>query len=218
MADSNIVLPYFHLCPDLNSFAPPNGQLKLGTMLRDLSIENVMFPFDAGKAIEVPDLQLWPLDGAFEIGGFTRTLEELGEGNMLEVIAGNDMGSKPDRVQFLENKNKILKVEKLNGQCFIPTPEYIDKALEMDGVASYIESTERKRPVYMITGLMWTEGDAKLVDKRGKDGFTRDSSHPFIVGIRVRKMWWRKNGTRYESKDELDATSDPNHLKVCWSQ
>lgn len=213
MADSNIPWPYFHLCPDLNFPPPPDGRLKLGTMLRDLSIGNVIFPFDTGKAIEVPDSQLRPLDGASKIGGFTRSLEELGEGNMLEAIAGNEMGSKPYRLQFLENKNKILTVEKLNVRCFVPTPEYIDKALKMDDVANYIETTKRKRPVYMITGLMWTEGATKLVDRRGAGGFNRDSSSPFIVGIRVRKIWWRKNGTRYESEDVLNATSDPSSAK-----
>ncbi|KAM0474388.1 hypothetical protein ACHAPX_007725 [Trichoderma viride] len=241
MADSKLAQPYFHLCPDFNIPPPPNGQLKLGTMLRDVSIGNVIFPLDAGKPIQVPDSQLRPLQEASKMGGFIRSLEELGEGNMWEAIADGEMVSKFSSPNYHVNRHKILSVDKLLVRYFIPTPEHIDNALEIDGVAHYIETTQRKRPVYMITGLMWTDGATKLVDKRGADGFDRDSSSPFIVGIRVRKIWWRKDGTRYESEDEFEAVFDPssesnesetkgeesesqkkdygcNHLKVWWLQ
>ncbi|KAK1239125.1 hypothetical protein MKX08_006186 [Trichoderma sp. CBMAI-0020] len=244
MADPNIAQPYFHLCPDFNIPPPPNGQLKLGTILQDVTIGSVIFPLDDGKAIEVPDSQLKPLQEASKIGGFIRSLEELGEGNLWEAIADTEMVPNFSRLNTHVNRNKILSVEKLRVRYFVPTPEYIDKALEIEGVAHYVESTKQKRPVYMITGLMWTEGATKLVNKHGADGFDRDSSNPFIVGIRVRKIWWRKNGTRYESEDEFEAVFDPpsakdennesetkeeegesqrkgsscNHLKVWWLQ
>ncbi|PON24830.1 hypothetical protein TGAM01_v206338 [Trichoderma gamsii] len=213
MANYNLPQPYFHLCPDLNIPPPPNGQLKLGTILRDVSIGNVIFPLDGGKPIEAPDSQLRPFQVASKMGGFIRSLEELGEGNMWEAIANSEVVSQYSRPNYHVNRHKILAVDKLLVRYFIPTPDYIDKALEIDGVAHYIESTQRKRPVYMITGLMWTDGATKLVNKRGADGFDRDSSSPFIVGIRVRKIWWRKNGTRYESEDELEALFDPSSAK-----
>lgn len=246
MAGSNIAQPYFHLCPFLNIFPPPYGQLNLGTILRDLTIGNVIFPLDAGKPIEIPDSQLRPLEKASEIGGFTRSLQALGEGNLWEAINGSEKGSQSSRPRHHENRDKVLTVEKLSVRYFIPTPEYINKALEIDGVAQYIETTNRKRPVYMITGLMWNEGAAKLEDKarHSGGGFEKDSSIPFIVGIRVRKIWWRKNGARFESEDEFEATFnsssakeesdesetkeeegesqrqkyDCNHLKVWWLQ
>ncbi|EHK47492.1 uncharacterized protein TrAtP1_012390 [Trichoderma atroviride] len=213
MADPNIAQPYFHLCPNLNIPPPPNGQLKLGTILRDVTIGNVILPLDAGKAIEAPDSQLRPLQEASKIGGFIRSLEELGEGNLWEAIADTEMLSNFSHPNCHVNRHKILSVEKLLVRYFVPTPEYIDRALEIEGVAQYIETTNHKRPVYMITGLIWTEGATKLVNRYGKDGFDRDSSSPFILGIRVRKIWWRKNGTRYESEDELEAIFDPSRAK-----
>jgi len=126
-------------------------------------------------------------------------------------------------------------VEKLLVQYFIPTPEYVKQALEVDGVAFYIRNTKLKEPVYLVTGLMWTEGAklSKIKSKKNKvsgqaaatdphsgtTGGVRgayeseesvsssfDGSTPFILGIRVRKIWWDKEGTRRDAHDVIGAT------------
>ncbi|WAO90066.1 Hypothetical protein NCS54_00747400 [Fusarium falciforme] len=109
------------------------------------------------------------------------------------------------------------------------------QALEIDNVAFHINNTKRKKPVYLVTGLMWTEGAklSKVLSKKSQvnsqaaatdphSGTTAgatasygneeshassfDGSTPFILGIRVRKIWWDKDGVRQEEEDIVGAT------------
>ncbi|PKK50415.1 hypothetical protein CI102_7517 [Trichoderma harzianum] len=207
MATSFSPQPSFHLCPDFSIAPPPNGQLELGFVLRGLDLR--------------------PLDKPSEKVGFSRSLEELRglEVSIWENIFGNEgLGG---ALSFLRNRenDETLIVEKLFVRYFIPTFEYTKIALK----------SMRKKPVHMVTGLMWTEG-AKLskVQSRirsnsgqvvatdpnsGTVGGARvvygiketasssfDGSMPFILGIRVRKIWWDRDGVRHDIKGIAGAT------------
>lgn len=130
---------------------------------------------------------------------------------------------------------EILTVERVYVRYFLPTQAYMKAALKVDGVSFYINNTKRKKPVYLITGLMWTEGAkfSKLqsnrngvsgqlsvtdptsiasVGQRGacdsgqNSSSSFDGSAHFILGIRVRKIWWDKAGLRHEIEDTVGAT------------
>lgn len=245
MAGSFSPQPSFHLCPDFSISPPPNGHLQLGSVLYSLSLDGVLTPLDAGATVPVPDDQLRPLDKPQEKTGFSRSLRELRslEGNIWAKIFGWDgLGA---AFSFLRRRegDETLTVEKVLVRYFIPQPEYMRQALEVDGVSFYVNSTRRKRPVYMITGLMHVEG-AKLSKVQsgkahvkgqvaatdpnsGTTGGTGgayesenrlstsfDGSTPFILGIRVRKIWWSKDGVRHEETDVVGATLGDDQKKV----
>ncbi|KAK7718126.1 hypothetical protein SLS63_010511 [Diaporthe eres] len=139
--------------------------------------------------------------------------------------------------------DETLTVEKVLVRYFIPSQEYMKQALEVDGVSFYVNSTKRQRPVYMITGIMHVEG-AKLskvqsekahikgqaaatdpnsgttggtggaYESENKLSTSFNGSTPFVLGIRVRKIWWGKNGVRHEEHDVVGATLGNNQKKV----
>jgi hypothetical protein len=169
--------------------------------------------------------------------GFSRSLKELRslEGSIWAKIFGWDgLGA---MFSFLRKRedDEALTVEKLLVRYFVPTSEYVKQALEVDGVAFHIKNTKLRKPVYLVTGLMWTEGAklSKIQSKKNRfsgQGAATDShsgtaggasgpyeseeilsssfdgSTPFILGIRVRKIWWDKEGTRQDVHDDVGAT------------
>ncbi|KAJ4136565.1 hypothetical protein NW768_004182 [Fusarium equiseti] len=226
--------PAFHLCPDFHIPPPPNGHLELGSMLRGLDLNSVYSPLDGCDPVEIPDAQLKPIS---EKTGFSRTLKELRgtEGSIWAKIFGSDrLGATFSFLRKREN-DESLTVDKLLVQYFIPTPEYMKNALEIDNVALHINTTKRTKPVYLVTGLMWVEG-AKLskvhssqskvggeagvtdphtgttvggsVAYEGEESVSSsfDGATPFILGIRVRKIWWDRDGVRREEEDIVGAT------------
>lgn len=245
MAGSISPKPSFHLCPDFSIAPPPDGHLQLGSVLRALDIDGVLTPLDIGATVLVPKLQLWPRDKPMEKTGFSRSLKELRglEGSIWAKIFGWDgLGA---MFSFLRRRgnDETLTVEKLLVQYFIPTPEYIKQALEVDGVAFYIRTTKLKEPVYLVTGLMWTEGAklSKIKSKKNKvsgqaaatdphSGTTGgasgayeseeslsasfDGSTPFILGIRVRKIWWDEQGVRHDAHEVGATLGDPKGKKM----
>ncbi|KAM7185094.1 hypothetical protein V8F33_012603 [Rhypophila sp. PSN 637] len=212
--------PSFHLCPDFNIPPPPDGHLELGSVL-------VYYPLDAGDTVEIPDAQLKPIS---EKTGFSRTLKELRgvEGSIWAKIFGSDgLGAMFSFLRKREN-DETLTVKKLLVQYFIPTPEYMKKALEIDNVAPHINATKRKKPVYLVTradvdrgrqavqGAVFAEqgqwagcGDGPALGNYGRRQWSLrgfDGATPFILGIRVRKIWWGRDGVRREEEDIVGAT------------
>lgn len=237
MAGSISPKPSFHLCPDFSIAPPPNGHLQLGAVLQALNIDGVLTPLDIGATKPVPESQLWPKDKPQEKQGFNRSLKELRsvEASIWAKIFGWDgLGAMFDFLCKREN-DETLTVKKLLVRYFIPTPEYVKEALELDGVAFYVKNTKFRKPVYLITGLMWTEGAklSKIQSKKDKissraaaadpnSGTTGgasgacesgesisssfDGSTPFILGIRVRKIWWDEEGIRQDAHDTVGTT------------
>ncbi|RMJ08760.1 hypothetical protein CDV36_011614 [Fusarium kuroshium] len=226
--------PSYHLCPDFNIPPPPDGHLELGSVLRGIDLNSVLSPLDCGDTVEIPASQKMFRS---EKTGFSRTLKELRgiKGNIWANIFGSDgLGAMFSFLRKREN-DEVLTVQKLLVHYFIPTPEYMKQALEIDNVAFHINNTKREKPVYLVTGLMWTEGAklSKVLSKKNRvdgqaaatdphsgttargaasyeneDSYTSsfDGSTPFILGIRVRKIWWDKGGVRQEEEDIVGAT------------
>ncbi|KAI1202104.1 hypothetical protein F5X97DRAFT_253159 [Nemania serpens] len=252
MAGSVSPKPSFYLCPDFNIAPPPDGHLQLGSILRALDISGVLSPLDTGATVAVPESELFPRDKPMEKSGFTRSLKELRglEGSIWAKLFGWDgLGAVFSFLREREN-NETLQVEKLLSRYFVPTPEYMRQAIEVDGVSFYLKNVKYQKPVYLVTGLMWVEG-AKLsknqsvvnkVDAQaaatdphsGTTGGARvasgigddlstsfDGSTPFVLGIRVRKIWLDKHGVRHDATDVVGATLSgskekmdaPNNLK-----
>lgn len=181
---------HFHLYDDFirRISPPPNGDLNLGSILKGFDSSSLSNPLGNTQTIEVPSSQLWPIDKPFEIGGFSRSLWELkdSKGNIAwEAIVGSEVGTKSPLLHDCEDKDRFLTVEKLLFRCFTATPEYINKALEIGSVASYIKRTKREKPVYIVTGLMWAEGATYQERGPRRVRFSFEGSNSFILGIRV---------------------------------
>jgi len=237
MAGSISPKPSFHLCPDFHIAPPPNGHLKLGSVLQNLKIEGVLNPLDNGAAATVPDSKLYPRDKPSEKAGFCRTMKQLRgiEGSIWAKIFGWDgLGAMFSFMRKRQN-DETLTVDKLFVRYYTPTPEDVDDALAIASVAYYISEHDDEEPVYLITGLMWVESArlSKVQSKKHKVGgqlaatdphtgtsagaggnvdsedsmaSSFDGSTPFILGIRVRKIWWDKDGTRHAAEDVVGST------------
>ncbi|KAM0546043.1 hypothetical protein ACHAPJ_011057 [Fusarium lateritium] len=237
MATSFSPKPSFHLCPDFSIAPPPEGHLELGSVLRGLDLNSILSPLDFSDTVSVPESKLLPVDKPSEKRGFSRSLKELRgfQGSIwAKVFGGAGLGAGFSALRQREN-DETLTVEKLYVRYFIPTAEYMKNALEIEGVSFYTNNTRRKKPVYMITGLMWTEGAklSKVQSKKtkisgeaaatdpnsGTSGggsgsyndetnllSSFDGSTPFIIGIRVRKIWWNKDGERQSDGYTVGST------------
>lgn len=227
--------PSYHLCPSFTIPPPPNGHLDLGSILTNLDSEGIDNPLNIYSRVAVPDTHIYPRNGPDEKQGFTLTLKELRSGEAgiwAKIFAIGSAGFK-----FLAERSddETLTVEKLLTRYFSPTREYMNESLESAHVLSYLEDTERKQPLYMVTGYMYVEG-ARLSRARNKNlqagveasatdlnihsdvggnaGYTRSNSSssgfsgstPFILGLRVRKISWEKGGASKMTDQVAGAT------------
>ncbi|RFU81009.1 major facilitator superfamily mfs-1 [Trichoderma arundinaceum] len=237
MAGSFSPKPSFHLCPDFNIAPPPDGHLQLGNVLRALDLDSVLTPINIDDSIPIPESQFLPHNKPQEKSGFTRSLKELRglkSSIWAKVFGWDNLGAYFSILRERSNE-ETLTVEKLLVRYFNPTPEFVKQALEVDSVAFYVRTTKFRKPIYLITGLIWTEG-AKLSKTQSKKNNFKgtgtvtvpnsgtangiggayegelsisssfDGSTPFILGIRVRKIWWDRNGTRHNENDTIGAT------------
>ncbi|KAF2637930.1 hypothetical protein P280DRAFT_491890 [Massarina eburnea CBS 473.64] len=161
-------------------------------------------------------------------GGFTRTLKHLrsAEAGLWARIFGSPLGG---NFKFLRERSddELLSVTQLLTRYFIPI------------VASFVSLTKRKVPVYMVTGIVIAVG-AKLSKVHSKktnasgelsgtypnSGITGgvnagmgkedsasaafDGSKDYVLGLRVRKIWWNKEGLRQTSDKVAGATLNAN--------
>ncbi|KAL7923506.1 hypothetical protein ACQKWADRAFT_312175 [Trichoderma austrokoningii] len=194
MSDSDAIEPHFYVFTDFarRFNAPPNGYVNLG----------------------FPDSQLRPIDKPLEMKGFSGSLSELkGQKGSInwKVLVGSAAGTKPFLRFSHEDVNVILTIKKLHARYFLATPDFVSKALNTKNVAAYIEKTKRKKPVYMVTGLLWTENagvEQSWVSGGARTTRSFSDSSPFILGYRVRKIWWDGHGMRCEAEDEFVAPLD----------
>lgn len=130
--------------------------------------------------------------------------------------------------------DETVTVEDLQTRYFSPTEAYMKNSLELPNVALFVNVTRMKVPVYMVTGIKVAVG-AKLSKAKAKTtqaygegagtdfhsgtsaggcaGYTSegnaagsfDGSKPFVLGFRVRKIWW-KNGVRRTSDKVVGST------------
>lgn len=229
-------IPSYHLCPDFSISPPPNGHLTLGSIISGLDLEDIMAPLNLHCEISIPSIRIYPRDGPDSKTGFTRTMKELRatEGSIWAKICSlDDIGGKLGFLRKRSNED-ILTVEEVQTRYFIPTQEYMSKSLDIPNVASFVQTTKMKLPVFMVIGLKVAIG-AKVSKAKSKtsgadanaevaasgvpvagslsgtymnentDKVGFDNSKPFILGIRLRKIWWVE-GIRYTTDKVAGAT------------
>ncbi|KAH6953872.1 hypothetical protein BKA56DRAFT_708078 [Ilyonectria sp. MPI-CAGE-AT-0026] len=224
--------PSYHLCPDFSISPPPNGQLTLGSVLKNLNVDGVSHPLNLNAVIDIPDNEIFPRDGPHSITGFSRTLKYLRsvQGSIWAWIFGPS--GPGGQLSWLRSQSddETLTVDTILTRYFSPTEEYMKKTLEAAGVVMFTRLTHMKKPIYLVTGIKVavgaklsqahtsnTEASGKVVATDPNTGASGgasgsytssrssamgfDGSKPFVLGIRVRKIWWLKDGTRSTSDD-----------------
>ncbi|KAH8901562.1 hypothetical protein GQ53DRAFT_851441 [Thozetella sp. PMI_491] len=230
----------YHLCPDFHIPPPVDGQLDLGTILLSLDPQGVAYPLNFGTVLPAPreliipklsekDYRNWR-----EGGGVTRTLGQVRsvEGSLWGRIA-TGIGGKLSWLRERSNDDTI-KVDKILMRYFIPTDEYMTKALSAPNIKPRTDRRGKKLPLYMITGLMIAVGFSlsKIRSKKvnisakgegaepttGSGGGagggykSEDTTHAeissssnIVLGFRVRKIYWEHNEQKI-SDDVAGAT------------
>ncbi|EHK46963.1 hypothetical protein TRIATDRAFT_263405 [Trichoderma atroviride IMI 206040] len=216
-------IPTFILCPDFNIPPPPLGQLQLGSVLGDLGIQGVLNPINRGDEIQVSESSLVPADGPLEKAGFTRHLEDLhhGKSSIWARILNEDILGAKFFGKRTGNETLTRRIQK--------------QTLESPTVSSFVDQLRHKKRIYLITGLIWTEGArlSKVQHQQGtisselavpeplsstsiglegsyshgstiSCGFS--SSSPFILGFRVKKIWWDRHGKWHEKERTAGCT------------
>ncbi|KAL1873556.1 hypothetical protein Daus18300_003921 [Diaporthe australafricana] len=179
----------------------------------------MVFSFRSTTAF--PDDTIHPRDGPHAERGFTRNVNELrsvSAGIWSKIFSLGSLSSKFSRCH---GTGDLLTVKELLTRTFIPDKEYTNKSLEIPKVKAYVITRKLEVPVYMITGLMiatgasWSSKKTKMTEAAaeaglvepasnasvgGSAGYTRnkerttgvEDSNDFVLGIRVRKIWWEK--------------------------
>lgn len=235
-------MPSYHLCPDFRIPPPPNGHLTLGSILKNLEEDGVQFPLNNGKVETIPDDAIHPRDGPHAERGFTRNINELrsvSAGIWSKVLGLEILSAKFSRSH---GTGEFLTVRELLTRTFIPDEEYMRKSLEIPRVMAYVTTRKLEVPIYMVTGVMvatgasWSSTKTKTKEAAveaglvvpnsgasagGSAGYSHDKdretgvedSNDFILGIRVRKIWWEK-GVRQTSDQVVGRVLGSGGSKV----
>ena len=189
---ANVIKAYF-LAPTWDY--PPNGPIALGNIIAKPS--NPSQPLNATNRLPIPVDSLvqpsvktdweWVNDKLRQgkIGIWARFLQALG----IAVDVG---------VSYDNSNEKTYAFDRMETSMFTPTEEYVEESMRAPGVVRFIEKSNYKKPVYMITGLRIVHG-ARVTSLKGKG---HDAQ--FSVGVR-RDTYW-SSGVCGAGSEDLDET------------
>ncbi|WQF77070.1 hypothetical protein CDEST_02084 [Colletotrichum destructivum] len=205
------------LAPNWTTAPPPDGPIKLGHLLDDLT---EFVPVNRRGIVDIPTELLNKVDIK---EGFQSTRSRLVSGELglfAKVIGLVGVGAGAG-IYYKKDSNDILSCKTLETMTFDPTAEYIAESMELPEVARYMKGCQFREPLYMITGFKIGRGGSlqssnsqnrnlKLIgglnppgspiNIEGNVGFVREEteseawegSTDFVVAFRVRKIWYQK--------------------------
>ncbi|KAL2679254.1 hypothetical protein Neosp_010021 [[Neocosmospora] mangrovei] len=203
------------LAPNWTTAPPPDGPIKLGHVLDDLT---EFVPLNREEVTEIEPKYLNKTDTK---DGFTTSRSKLVSGELgifARVMGLVGFGAGAD-MYYRKDMNDILSCKRLDTITFDPTAKYIADTMARDEIQGFMEGCKFNLPVYMITGLKVGRGaslqsstnidrgvklDGGLqapgspVEIGGKAGVAVNKgeseswtgSTDFIVAFRARKIWY----------------------------
>jgi hypothetical protein len=203
------------LAPNWTTAPPPDGPIKLGHVLDDLT---EFVPLNREEIVDIPAKHLNKVDTK---DGFTMSRSKLLSGELgvfARVMGLLGVGAAAD-MYYRKDKNDVLTCRTLDTMTFDPTAKYIADTMALDEINTFMKGCRFKAPVYMITGLKIgrgaalqssssTDGGLKLegglqppqspaqiglkggVAVKKADGESWTGSTDFIVAFRARKIWY----------------------------
>lgn len=221
------------LAPNWSTAPPPNGPIKLGHVLDDLT---EFVPLNRHTVVDIPKNELNPVDRK---SGFTNSRSKLVSGELgvfAKVLGLVGVGAGAD-IFYKKDKNDVLSCKHLETMTFDPTASYITDSMDLPDVKKFMEGCKFKAPVYMVTGLKIGRGGslksssssdvgvkiegglnppgspAQVGVKVGyvnspKEGESWDRSTDFIVAFRVRKIWYHHGDIKNKAHSEKVVMQD----------
>ncbi|KAK4195217.1 hypothetical protein QBC40DRAFT_289428 [Triangularia verruculosa] len=163
----NTQQPTYHLAPNFTTRPFPDGPLDLGTVIEDLQS---FYPINQGTSrITVPDGQRY-VDVKEDVTASTKaSASSSGEASFLAKVLDASIGGDAS-LGGQRSEENVYTVARLETVCFYPSPSYIKQCLQLPNVKDYLDMSNYKAPVYLITGLKIAWG-ATVSTERGR-GFT----------------------------------------------
>ncbi|MCJ1242253.1 hypothetical protein MMC14_010260 [Varicellaria rhodocarpa] len=221
------------LAPNWVTAPPPDGPIKLGHLLDDLT---EFTPLNRVNVVEIPKTYLNPVDikDGFKTSRSKLLSGELGIFAKVMGLVGVGAGAK---IFYKKDKNDVLSCKKLDTMTFDPPASYITKSMALLEVKTFMEGSMFKAPVYMLTGLKIGRG-ASLQSSSTKDkgvkidgglnppgspvqfggkaglavtateGESWEGSTDFIVAFRVKKIWYHHGDLKNKSYNENVVMQD----------
>lgn len=167
-----MVKEYF-LAPNFTTGPPPQGPIKLGTILGAL---DEFYPLNQRHVQAIPASQLLPVETQesvdIDIYNLHSNHHPLTE-RALGLIGRGPRA--PDRRR--EGDYMVVSCKHLDTLAFNPTESYVKDTIENLG-ESHKPSSRYKRPVYMVTGLKIARGASYSSRFTSRVAFGRDFSLP----------------------------------------
>lgn len=225
--------PTYHLAPNFSLGPAPNGPIELGTIIKNL--QNVEVVNDACH-LDIPQAKLYCHHKRGFTA--TRSKMSKGEyGIWAQFIGVDGIGGELSWAHERTDED-IYKFKREDTIYFTPTMEYMKASMEEKDVAEWVEGTDFE-PVYMVTGLKIAHGPSVNMKRSKKWEFVGqlglqqpgglplevgpkinpsaehkmeeawEDSDDFIIGIRVKKLVYKKVWFSRNKRGDL-ATSDYN--------
>lgn len=221
------------LAPNWTTAPPPNGPIKLGHILDDLT---EFVPINRVNVVELPKTHLNPVDTktGFKTSRSKLLSGELGIFAKVMGLVGVGAGAE---IFYKKDENDVLSCKKLETMTFDPPASYINESMNLYDVKKFMEGSMFEAPVYMITGLKVGKG-ASLQSRSTKDkgfkmeggvnppgspaqfggkaGFGKkttegeswNGSTDFIVAFRVKKIWYDHGDLKNKSHNKNVVMQD----------
>src|SRR5271170_2986686 len=130
---------------------PPSGPIKLGAIIASPSRANA--PLNLSSIPAIPATSLIPTTAKHNWEWHRKKSREGKVGiwtRFLQVVLGveADVG-----VNWDVRNDEVFKFERMESQSFMPDEAYVVEAMKAQGVVRFMEKSNFKKPVYMITAV-----------------------------------------------------------------
>ena len=133
------------LAPNWSTAPPPQGPIKLGHILDDLT---EFVPLNRHTIVDIPTNALNPVDRK---SGFTTSRSKLVSGELgifAKVLGLVGVGAAAD-IFYKRDDNDVLSCKHLETMTFDPTASFIADSMTLPDVQSFMQGCKFKAPVYM---------------------------------------------------------------------
>lgn len=197
-----MVKSYF-LAPNFTTAPPPEGPIKLGSILRNISEFETL-----NRTVQaIPVMQLHPVNKqtGFEI--FLGQLHSADFGLTAKVLGLLGLGTSAS-IERTKGSNNLLSCQRLDTFTFDPTESYINESMKDLGVRSFMRLSRFRLPVYMVTGLKVARGASSTSSTSrlvaiGSDTSLVPSGVPVPVGIKAGYASSTDEGEKWDASTDF---------------
>ncbi|KAF4450006.1 major facilitator superfamily MFS-1 [Fusarium austroafricanum] len=197
-----MVKEYF-LAPNFTTAPPPEGPIKLGSILRNVTEFDPMNIHD----LAIPTTQLYPADikEPFEISLHQLHSSDLSlKARALELL---DLGTGAS-IRHTRGNDSVISCKSLETHAFNPTESYMNQSMQDPGVRVFTHMNWRRLSVYMVTGLKVARGASSTSSTSKVVAMEHDTSllpsgAPVAVGVKAGYASGMNQGERWDRSTDF---------------